>query len=122
VVPSRAIFFAVGSTLFSYLLLRGRMVPAWLAGWGVLASVLLVLGLPLQVAGFFTGPLTGYQWVPAIGFTLVLGRWLVIKGVAAPPRDERLGAARVVGLTYLGALAPAIFAEFYVRGQLVVSS
>ena len=90
--PIAAIFFAVGSTLFSYLLLRGRMVPAWLAGWGVLASVLLVLGLPLQVAGFFTGPLTGYQWVPAIGFTLVLGLWLVIKGVAAPPRDERLGS------------------------------
>jgi Domain of unknown function (DUF4386) len=88
--PIAAIFFAVGSTLFSYLLLRGRMVPAWLAGWGVLASVLLVVGLPLQVAGFFTGQLTGYQWVPAIGFTLVLGLWLVIKGVAAPPRDERL--------------------------------
>jgi hypothetical protein len=27
----------------------------------------------------------------------------------------------VVGLTYLGALAPAVFAEFYVRGQLVVA-
>ena len=86
--PIGAIFFAVGSTLFSYLLLRGRMVPAWLAGWGVLASVLLVVGLPLQVAGFFTGPLTGYQWVPAIGFTLVLGLWLVIKGVPAPPDDR----------------------------------
>jgi len=90
--PIAAIFFAVGSTLFSYLLLRGRMVPAWLAGWGVVASVLLAVGLPLQVAGFFTGPLTGYQWVPVIGFTLVLGVWLLVKGVVAPTRPERLVA------------------------------
>ena len=31
-------------------------------------------------------------------------------------------AAKVVGLAYLAALAPAIFAEFYVRGQLIVSN
>jgi hypothetical protein len=88
--PLAAIFFAVGSALFSYLLLRGRLVPGALAGWGIFASVLLVVGLPLQVAGFFMGPLTGYQWVPAIGYALVLGLWLLIKGVAAPPRHELL--------------------------------
>jgi hypothetical protein len=38
------------------------------------------------------------------------------------PNESQRKAARVVGLTYLGALAPAVFAEFYVRGQLVVSS
>lgn len=37
-----------------------------------------------------------------------------------PDKSQRK-AARVVGLTYLCALAPAVFAEFYVRGQLVVS-
>ena len=42
-----ATFFAVGSTLFSYLFLRGRMIPVALAWLGVLASVLLVVGLPL---------------------------------------------------------------------------
>jgi hypothetical protein len=35
--------------------------------------------------------------------------------------SQRRGA-RVVGLAYLFALAPAIFAEFYVRGQLMVSN
>ena len=81
------IFFAVGSAIFSYLLLRGRMVPVSLAWWGVLSSALLVVGLPLQLAGFFTGPLTGYQWVPAIVFAPVLALWLLIKGVAAPGHD-----------------------------------
>ncbi|HEX9606115.1 MAG TPA: DUF4386 domain-containing protein [Gemmatimonadaceae bacterium] len=84
-VPISAIFFAVGSTIFSYLLLRGRMVPVSIAWLGVFASGLLVVGLPLQLAGFNTGPLTGYyQWLPALVFQIVLALWLLIKGVAAP--------------------------------------
>ena len=79
--PVGAIFFAVGSTIFSYLLLRGRMVPAWLALWGVFASALLVVGVPFQIAGFLTGPLTVYQWVPAVVFAPVFALWLIIKGV-----------------------------------------
>jgi len=83
-----AMFFAVGSAIFSYLLLRGRMIPVSLAWWGVLSSALLVIGVPLQVAGFLTGPLAGYQWVPAIVFAPVFALWLLIKGVAAPGRRE----------------------------------
>lgn len=84
-VPVGAVFFAVGSTIFSYLLLRGRMVPVALAWLGVLASALLAVTLPLQLAGFSTGPLTGYyQWLPALVFQLLLAPWLLIKGVATP--------------------------------------
>ena len=84
-VPIGAIFFAVGSTIFSYLLLRGRMVPVSIAWLGVFASGLLAVGLPLQLAGFYTGPLTGYyQWLPALVFQVVLALWLLIKGVATP--------------------------------------
>jgi hypothetical protein len=83
-----AIFFAVGSAIFSYLLLRGRMIPVSLAWWGVLSSALLVIGVPLQVAGFLTGPLARYQWVPAIVFAPVFALWLLIKGVAAPGRRK----------------------------------
>ena len=84
-----AMFFAVGSAIFSYLLLRGRMIPVSLAWWGLLSSALLVIGVPLQVAGFLTGPLAGYQWVPAIVFAPVFALWLLIKGVATPGRRER---------------------------------
>jgi hypothetical protein len=83
-VPIGSIFFAVGSTIFSWLLLRGRMVPAWIAWLGVLASGLLAVALPLQLAGFPTGPLSGYtQWLPALLFQVALALWLLIKGVAA---------------------------------------
>src|SRR5881628_2751827 len=34
-------FFALGSTTFSWLLLRGRMVPVWLAWLGVVSSTLV---------------------------------------------------------------------------------
>src|SRR5712692_8281922 len=84
-VPLGAIFFAVGSLIFSYLLLRGRMVPVSIAWLGVFASGLLALVLPLQLAGFSTRPLSGYyQWLPALVFQIVLALWLLIKGVATP--------------------------------------
>jgi hypothetical protein len=82
-VPIGTIFFAVGSTIFSWLLLRSRMVPVTIAWLGVFASGLLAVVLPLQLAGFPTGPLTGYyQWLPALVFQIVLALWLLIKGVA----------------------------------------
>ena len=84
-VPIGSIFYAVGSAIFSYLLLRGRIVPVTIAWLGVLASGLLVVVLPLQLAGFSTGPVAGYyQWLPALVFQIVLALWLLIKGVAAP--------------------------------------
>jgi hypothetical protein len=78
-IPIGGIFFAVGSTIFSYLLLRGRMVPLPLAWLGVLASALLVVWLPLQLVGFLEGSLIG--WVLVSVFQLTLGLWLLMKGV-----------------------------------------
>ena len=84
------IFFAVASAAFSWLLLRGRMIPISLAWLGVIASVLLVILLPLQTAGFFGGPrawsspVTWAVWSPLLVFELALALWLLIKGVAIP--------------------------------------
>jgi hypothetical protein len=61
------------------------MVPVSIAWMGVLASGLLAVALPLQLAGFPTGPLTGYyRWLPALVFQTMLALWLLIKGVASP--------------------------------------
>ena len=82
-----AIYFAVGSLLFSWLLLRGRLVPAALAGLGVLASALLVVILPLQMVGLFGGSMswsataTWLVWLPMLVFEVTLALWLMIKGV-----------------------------------------
>jgi hypothetical protein len=77
-----ATLFAIGSTLFSYLFLRARTIPVSLAWLGVLASVLLVVGLPLQIAGFIEGPVTLFMWIPMALFEVIFALWLLIKGVA----------------------------------------
>jgi hypothetical protein len=81
-----ATFFAMASTVFCYLLLRGRLVPPPLAWLGILASVLLVVGLPLQYAGYIKGPASWYIWMPMLAFEVPLGFWLLAKGVAIPTR------------------------------------
>src|SRR5207247_3132764 len=81
-LPIDASFFAVGSTLFSWLLLRGRMIPVALAWLGVVASILLVVGLPLQLAGVLRGPVSQLMWLPMAAFEVPLGLWLLSQSVA----------------------------------------
>jgi hypothetical protein len=52
---------------------------AWI---GVVASIVLVVGLPLQLAGFLSGLITSLMWLPMAVFEIPLGLWLLIKGVA----------------------------------------
>jgi len=85
-----AIFFTVGSTLFSWLLLRGRMIPAALAWLGVLASAAMLAILLVQRAGLLRGgvswssSLTWVLWFPLLIFEVTLAVWLIVKGVRAP--------------------------------------
>ena len=88
------IYFAVGSAVFCWLLLSGRMIPVALAWLGVIASVLLVALLPLQIAGFFGGPrnwsspVTWAVWLPLLVFELAFAVWLITKGVAMPAQRQ----------------------------------
>lgn len=85
-------FFAVGSTIFSYLLLRGRMIPVALAWLGVAASALLVVALPARLVGLIHGPATNLVWAPMAAFEIPLGLLLLLKGVPASARDAHRGA------------------------------
>lgn len=84
--PVAAIFFAVGSTLFSWLLLRGRMIPPLIAWLGVVASLLWVVGMPLQILGILRGALTYPLWILMAAFELPFAVWLIVKGVAPARR------------------------------------
>jgi hypothetical protein len=99
-VATGAVFFAVGSTLFCSLLLRGRMVPVPLAWLGVLASLLLVVILPLQISGLagsmnWSGAATWLIWFPMLVFEVTLALWFIIKGVAAPQTTRNRPASAV---------------------------
>jgi Domain of unknown function (DUF4386) len=89
-VALTATFFAVGSMAFTYLFLRGRMIPAPLAWLGVGASALLVIALPLQLAGWLHGAITSLIWLPMLAFEVPLGVWLLTRGVAAPQSEARV--------------------------------
>ncbi len=90
-----ASFFAVGSLAFSYLLWRGRMVPVVLSWIGILASVLIVVGLPLQLAGLIGSPLTDVMWIPMLASEIPLALWLIVKGAAAPVRRTTASPSEV---------------------------
>lgn len=86
-----AIYFAVGSLLFAGLLWRGRLVPPALAQLGLLASALLVVVLPAQLAGLLGGAMswaastTWLVWLPMLIFEVALALWLLVKGVNVRP-------------------------------------
>ena len=76
-----ATLFAIGSTCFCWLLLRGHMLPRALAWTGVVASIVLVVALPLQLGGLLRAPLTMAIWMPMLAFEVPAGLWLLVKGV-----------------------------------------
>jgi hypothetical protein len=59
------------------------MIPAALARIGVVASVILVVGLPLQLAGMLGGAMAQLMWMPMLAFEVPGGVWLMVKAV--PP-------------------------------------
>ena len=82
-----ATMFAVGSALFSWLLLRGRMVPAGLAWLGVFASIVLALALPLRLVGIMRGEIVQALWIPMALFEIPLALWFIVKGVRPSLRE-----------------------------------
>jgi hypothetical protein len=76
-----ALCFAAGSTLFCYLFLRARSIPVALAWLGVSASALLVILLPVQLAGFLPRAVEWPMWMPMLAFELIFASWLIFTGM-----------------------------------------
>jgi hypothetical protein len=74
--------FAIGSTIYCWLFLRARSIPSWMAWLGLLGSALLVVALPIQIAGLLGGPPAMLIWIPMAVFEIAFALWLLIKGTA----------------------------------------
>jgi len=77
-----ALCFSLGNLIFASLFLRARSIPVWLAWLGVVASILGLLEFSVEMLGFLHGPMTIVPWIPMALFELILGLWLLVKGVA----------------------------------------
>ena len=83
---SAGTLFAVGSTVFCYLLLRGRMIPVVLAWIGVVGSAIVAIGQPLESVRILSGAPAQLMWIPIAVFEITVAFWFIIKGVAPSRR------------------------------------
>ena len=84
------VFLCLGTTVFCYLFFKSRYVPRILAAWGIFSFLLMLIYsfvnilLPNSPAMIQT-----VCWTPAILFEVIIGLWLLFKGVNVQQRDAR---------------------------------
>jgi hypothetical protein len=87
--------FALGALMYYYVFYRARLVPRWLAGWGVVAELLMLVAC---LAALFTRtPVTSYTILvlPIAVQEMVLAVWLIARGFsAATPGAGAVARAR----------------------------
>jgi len=70
------IVFGLGALILYYLMYRGRLIPRWISGWGIVAAVLTLAGALIDIFGspreIFAMPMLPQEMVMAV--------WLIVKG------------------------------------------
>jgi len=70
--------FCFGGILFYYLLYKSGVVPRWMSLWGLVTVFPMLFGTFTQIFGY-TIPFAFY--LPYVPFELVIGIWILIRGV-----------------------------------------
>lgn len=78
--------FAVGATLFYYLFFKSGYIPRTLALIGLVVAPLALIGTLLGLLGFDV-PIA--VLIPNLPFELVIGLWLLIKGISKGSESDR---------------------------------
>ena len=76
------IAYSLGAFPLYFLFFSSKLLPRWLAGWGLLGALLVFVATWLQVFGHEVSLLI---YVPNSLFILFLGFWLAIKGFSPVP-------------------------------------
>lgn len=87
-----ALVYLIATTILNVMLYRSRLVPRFIAIWGLIATVLLATGLAAGVGS----PTGGFQLgqvlvIPIILWELLFATWLIVRGF------NRLAVSREVG-------------------------
>ncbi len=72
--------FSLGAFLYYYVFFQSRLIPRWLSGWGIAASILMLTACLLAL--FSDSPVTGYVLLalPLAVQEMALAVWLIVKG------------------------------------------
>jgi hypothetical protein len=79
------VFYALGSTLFCYLLLKSRYIPNILGWWGFLGSVVSLLSALTIIVFPAASSIAPNCYIPVGTFEIVTGFWMLFRGIK-PPR------------------------------------
>jgi len=83
------VFVSLGTIVFSYLFLKSRYIPRILAAWGIFS---FLLALIYSFANILFLPVAMIEFVfliPGALFELIIGFWLLIKGVNVEKWENR---------------------------------
>jgi uncharacterized protein DUF4386 len=84
-----AIFLGLGSTVFNYLLYKSRYIPRVLAGWGIFASLLLVISqFVIIISPHLEKIIIPAFFAPIVIDEIALGFWLLLKGAKIPEAES----------------------------------
>jgi hypothetical protein len=92
-------FLSLGTIVYCRLLYRSRYVPRALAGLGIVAFVIMLVGTAVGLLLPQHRDLTMVGWAPGIVFEAAIGVWLLLKGVRAAPVGVAAPAAAPAAAT-----------------------
>lgn len=87
------VFLGLDMMLFCYLLLKSKYIPRLLAGFGILSFALILVHSLLSILApeYATLPISQIVfWAPSGLFEIVIGLWLLIKGINLQEVVKRL--------------------------------
>jgi len=87
--------FCPGAILFYYLLYKSEVVPRGLSLWGLITLLPLIVGTLTNIFGY---ELPFILYVPYVPFELVIGIWILVKGVNDAPDMNQELAVKQLGL------------------------
>lgn len=94
VVSFSMVFLGLGSIVFFYLFLRSKYIPGILAGFGILSYSLILLYAFLNILVPGSATMSTFDtiaiicYAPSCLFEMIIGVWLLFKGVKVHPRDN----------------------------------
>ncbi|GGA43346.1 DUF4386 domain-containing protein [Dyella nitratireducens] len=79
------IFLSLGCIVYSWLFFKSRYVPRLLAGFGLLAYVVMLVGTIVAIL-WPDNPVGGNFDTPAGLYEIIIGFWLLLRGVREPQK------------------------------------